>query len=396
MVYLNEAALLTDFPALEPWWRRHGHAGLAAWLLAHAAVISEAQLLPNPVNTPIEAGARVPAWRPPRYGRALVIDVAEVYDALPDAARGDLPRAPEGLLDIKGAGVAPGRRPDHALHSDGLLFLGEALQELSMQTLIEAALDYAESPHAAVPCYAVLDLGFDAVLRDGTRLPAGCQVRRAHRRELHGVELPDLGSAHQRELLKVESLLRHFGLTSADGALVELRADPRGGVRVMRGQGALRYLDPAEVARVLTPLGLGPPLQADGLNVQAARREGPGLDLVDFGQYRAQRRFERPVLSLVRDREIQWGGLLRPEHPAFVQPRPELALDPAWWSDEALGPEEQARFGGQARRSRQELSSFSVADALRAGGLDPAEALDLLAEPIRRAVERWPRSATSR
>src|SRR5262245_10700179 len=85
-----------------------------AWLLRHGAVISETQLQYTITSEKIEAFGPVRvAYRPPRYGRALVVQLA---DSWPDSAYRGSNRPPPGLLDVKGCGVAVGRVPELKLH----------------------------------------------------------------------------------------------------------------------------------------------------------------------------------------------------------------------------------------------------------------------------------------
>jgi len=56
----------------------------------------------------------------------------------------------------------------------------------------------------------------------------------------------------------------------------------------------------------------------DRVNVQMCRDftlDPLDVQLVDFGHYEFRERFERPLLSSVGDRLLNWGGLLMPENP---------------------------------------------------------------------------------
>jgi len=172
---LDRALLEHDFPFL----REETH--LARFLVEHAAFVSRPQARQSAVNSPIATtGIETTAYRPPDYGRAFV---------LPVLRNG----RPAGLLDVKGAGVAPRRRPSLAPHASGLMFLGEALREAVYTRLVDAALRHAGLRCRALPVYGVVDLGFDAYLPNGRSLPAGLLVRRAHRRPAcsGGLKHPD-------------------------------------------------------------------------------------------------------------------------------------------------------------------------------------------------------------
>jgi len=96
VVFVDHVLVQHDFPALSDAALGEVPARCdevrAHWLLEHAGVVSAAQTRQNLVNTPIETiGEERPAWRPMRYGRALVVDAGP----------------PAGLLDLKGVGLAP-------------------------------------------------------------------------------------------------------------------------------------------------------------------------------------------------------------------------------------------------------------------------------------------------
>src|SRR5262249_31617144 len=80
-----------------------------AWLLEHAALISESQVGQAVVNTPIPYyGEPVDVYRLPRGGRAFSVPVqADPAAPLPAG------EPAEGLLNLKGVGVGPGITPRH-------------------------------------------------------------------------------------------------------------------------------------------------------------------------------------------------------------------------------------------------------------------------------------------
>jgi hypothetical protein len=293
-----------------------------AWLVDHMAIISASQAAQTIVNEPIRtSGVRVEAFRPPRYGRSLVVpaDVA--------ALTGKPGRI---LVDVKGCGIAPGRLPAAADHQNGLLLLSQALEEYVMQQVLETALAAAGVDVRGVPVYGLLMLDFLVAGPAGGRQPAGLLVRRSHRRPLNGVELAPRGSTEQRVQLMVELILRRYGLTSVSAA-TRLEIQRQNGRLVCRYAGVDRYdVDDAFLRGLLEDLGREPPQAFEAANIQYAH--GPSdspLDvmLVDFGHYEARERFDLPLLSLVRDRRLQWGGVLFPEDPGFVQPDPRERMN---------------------------------------------------------------------
>jgi len=329
VVYANLSALRHDFPALrsEALASRHRElhqqsgaeraaserALIERWLLSHGAVISARQAEPNTVNTPVRtAPASIAAYRPTRYGRALVVTVEG------------------GLLDIKGAGVGAQTRPDRSYYGTGLCELSETVRDLLMQWIIDELLRRTAPDLFTVPVYAVLDLGFDVHRSDGALVPAGAQLRRAHRRPRHGAEIPPTGSPEELLKAEVELVLRSHGLTSCSaGTRFELfeeagRLAVRYGGKPVQGLGELARRRLRRLARFERGRA-----EFDAINVQLARdvqsRWGRA-QLVDFGQYQFEREFTRPLVNLVRDRPLRFGGVLWPDDPRFVRPHPALHL----------------------------------------------------------------------
>jgi hypothetical protein len=382
VVFLHRALLQHDFPALGDEALARAHPGLrrkrgeereravsallARWLVQHAALISRPQVTQTEVNSPIRtipgrAGRRT-AHRPPDYGRAVV---ARVPGGLLD-----------GLLDIKGAGIAPGRRPSFASHGTGLLFLGEALREVAFGELVDAALCHAGSPCRTLPVYGVLDLGFDALmLPEGPIHPAGLLVRRAHRRPPWGGGLKPAGSPLVALELELELLLRRYGLTSVGPMTrIELAGDAR--------RLAVRYgftplsLKSQDLRRIRQRTGFaGGALVLEGTNVQLTREaeRGPGeAQLVDFGAYRTRERFAGPLASLVSSRLLRLGSILHPHDPRYVQPDPALGL-----------PDRMFDQQGEADLP------YDLAKGFRSGALSGDEVRQELDRMIREATARW-------
>ena len=309
------------------------------WLLCNAAVVSRGQLEAEGVNTPIEVhGEPVEAYRPPRYGRAVVVSLANNRGALPGALEPAWDDEPDGLLDVKGAGVAPGVRATTDVHGTGLMELGEALSDLVFQEAVEAVFRHARTLFTGVPVYAVLDLGFDLRKPGGEEVPAGLQVRRSHRRPRGGAELPPSGSDGQFVKFEIEMLLRQYGITSSNVAslmTIERRDDGRleifyGGHPVDKGY----WRNKRQEEEFLAAIGADGPARFEGVNVQLTReikRHPSRAQLVDFGSYGVHERFEHPVLSLVCDRLMRWGRAIGPENPHFPVPHEDFRLPMEHW-----------------------------------------------------------------
>ncbi len=70
-------------------------------------------------------------------------------------------------------------------------------------------------------------------------------------------------------------------------------------------------------------------LSFDGINLQHTREISSAptqATLVDFGAYDIREGFDRPLLSLVSDKLLRWGGSILPDYADFVRPAPELQI----------------------------------------------------------------------
>lgn len=382
VLFAEHALLQRDFPRLrtQAWIEREpGLASLApgqltiavheridAWLLRQAAWISVPQAAQQLVNGPVTTGAQTrPGWRPPRYGRAAVV------------ATDDGP----GLLDLKGVGVPEGQRPRLASHANGLCLLEELLREICFNWML-AHIFTATRVGAAtsvgfwcVPNYGLIDAGFDARRFDRpTWSRAAVLVRRAHRRPRGGIELPRVGDREEQLKFEVEMLLRSYGLTSTNNWTRLHVAVERGQPRFVYHDRVIEGLSRERALELLARLGPAPIIH-EGVNVQFTRDiDGPGCkaQLIDFGQYEWRERFELPVASLVRDRELRWGGAIRPGDRGYVQPHPRLQLPGRLWS---AGP----------------LLDFvaELAEQVRTGRIAGASLRAALADRIAQSVAGW-------
>lgn len=361
VVFADLAALLHDFPALGPLDDATA-ARVDGWLLEHAALVTARQVAQTEVNTRISvvAPARL-VHRPTQYGRAVVAPV------------------PGGLLDIKGVGVAPDRAPSVRLHENGLVQLGEAIQELLLQWIIDAILGHAtRGRFCTLPVYALIDPGFDALTVDGRRVPAGVIVRRAHRRPKYGIELPLPGSPEELVKFEIEMLLRQYGVSSCNiGTTLELSART-GEPAIHYGQFAplpLGRLTPAEqrmVRRWTRYHDDDEPRRFEVVNIQLCREiavDPSRATIVDFGHFGLKARFEVPVVSPVRGRLLRWGGAIWPDSPHFVQPHPRLAVAPTLW---------------------QGAASWNLADSYRSGAVTGREVRERMLGVIDHATRSWP------
>jgi hypothetical protein len=294
------------------------------WLLHHAAIMSETQLQYTSTSEAISAiGPSRIGYRPPRYGRALVI---QLNDTWPNRA---FPNG--GLLDVKGCGVAPGQVPQLREHRSGLLGLATAFCELATQYIVEKIFDHARvNDVRGVGVYAILDLGFRLRLTDGASVPAGAIIRRAHQRPPGNIERPDYGGEQHRIKLAIEFLLRRFGVTSCSPTM-QFQIWREGEELHSLFRGGLDRIPMAVLERFLGRMSLQPPVMFDLVNVQLVR--GATLSplsatLVDFGQYDfIEKDFVHPLACLVEDRPLRWGGFIDRASPYWVQSEPEISVD---------------------------------------------------------------------
>ena len=307
------------------------------WLLIHAGVLSQPQQLASAVNGPVEVTGEVAGFRPPGHGRGVVVPVAGQLGG----------GGPCGLLDLKGIGVAPGRMPSHALHSDGLEYLGVALGDYVIKCVVDRIFTHAGGHLHTLPVYAVLDLGVELTGGWNGTGPAGVHVRRAHRRLPHR-HMHQRGSPAQQLAIEMESLLRQYGITSstlgsairftphACGATIDFGYSARmeitgEGIRFRVGD---RSVDPQLSAQDLAYLAdlmlTGRELTIERMNLQLTEATGKpesSYHLYDFGHFNVRGRFQFPLASSVYDGPLGLGKLAWPNEGSFVQPVGSLLVD---------------------------------------------------------------------
>lgn len=376
VLFADHERLCADFPWLSG-------REIDGWLLANAALASAAQVVQEVVNTPIpHAGPPLPVYRRPRGGRAFMVAV----DDGPGRS---------GLLDLKGIGVGPGVTPRHGPYSDGLLALNEALEEIAIQLLVEAVFRHAGADYHALPFYAIVDLPFDVLGQGDRRLPACVLTRRAHRRPPG--DLPLHGSVEQAASLEVELLLRRYGISSTGPALTyELTRDADGVFHDTMGGRELKRATQEQLAAFWAVTGKLGWRRFAALNVQLTRGVEAGrVELIDFGQYSVQERFEDPLLSKVDDRPFGWGGVILPGSPHWVQPDPALAIPVERWGRVHVGDAERRRLGASPDKelSRLELRCSELAHDVRAGRIDGGEVRTALERFVADATAHWPESS---
>jgi hypothetical protein len=378
--FINAQALsaaiapMSDRPTLD-------QAMAGAWLVKNASVMSARQVLPSEVNGPVRvSGEQVRAARPPRYGRALVVP-AEASAFTADVGN--------VLLDVKGCGVAPDRTPSAADHCNGMLSLPQAFEEYTKQRVLEVVFQRAGVAVQGIPVFGILHLGFPVRMPDGTFHPAALMIRQSHVRPQNGIELAKQGTEDQRAQLQVELILRQHGLTSCSTA-TQLQLVRNGGeVKCIYG-GIERHDVPQRWLHEL----LGPEQQRltfDCTNIQHAR--GPVVaplqaSLVDFSHYEARPRFEFPLLSLVVDRPLNWGGALWPHDSRWIQPNAACVDLPLLGPREVPGPlRDWYGLGGSQTLPGASLLGLQLSHDFSRGLLTPSD--------VSTAIETFAAEATS-
>lgn len=244
-----------------------GAEGFEPALLDYCAVMSEAQLNGDGVNTPVPVvGEPFPVRRPPGYGRVVVV------------------ATPWGELDVKGAGVGPGIRPTTAQHGTGLLDLPSAIVELCTERLARQAL--APCGIETVRCAALILLPVDttrtAVSGGGT--PCALLVRKAYPRVNIGPDHAALWLPVFEFARRCEAALRQVGLTSTSVDIEVTLASTNGHSRVRIGKADAPGAFADALAALLERQGIGSCETLDFLNVQfCLDRHRQKLMLVDFG-----------------------------------------------------------------------------------------------------------------
>jgi hypothetical protein len=343
------------------------------WLLASAAYMSDTQCRQNDFNSEIPVDQGATGYRPPTYGRALVVPVQATKDPRQPDVEAPYSTMP-GLLDIKGAGAGPGKKQTSEFN--GLEYLACALNEYVIKRAVDAIFEREVPTMWTVPVYAVLDLGFE--VREGHlgSGPAGMHVRRAHRRVLHSGHT---GPTYANVSMDVEMALRKYGLTATGsfGRVVIEETDGKLTTTIFRQ--AQTPTTPAEVGLCLRILKKGQRVVIDRTDVQLARgAEWPPAtgQMYDFGNVHACASFSRPVgyLFSMSEKTTIW-----PDDGRYVRPDPVLRLPSETWVRSVL----MKRCVNLAKQFRENAI----------GREDLWRGLEL---PLQQMVDRWRKNEGSR
>ena len=335
---LQDDAMENEFPRLKSLkgnakQKAHCHK-IDEWIIRNTAFVSQRQAKQSVVNTTIAIGNEtVKAYRPTGYGRALVFSTEENDKQLLPANKRETVFE-NRLIDVKGTGVAPGLQPVNAPYSNGLNRLAFALFELIIRELLQRIFRHCNTAIQTLPLYAIIDPGFDEQNWKMPFTPAAFMVRRAHRRPKNSVGLYPYGSSGQLVQIEIEQLLRKYGITSVNTATtVKVKVGKeKGELRIHYGDQLVDFFsekERMEIERVSHCKEDIDTISFDGINIQYTREIG--LDptiatLVDFQSYTIKERFDDPLLSLVSDKPLRWGGAVWPHDEDFVRPDPSLQI----------------------------------------------------------------------
>jgi hypothetical protein len=301
VVFANYELLAHDFPRLA----RSRRTAIDNWLVEHAGIISCAQSQQTVTNTRIRLSRRrVRAFRPPVYGRAVVLDTGD------------------GLLDVKGVGVRDGVVPSAAPHCSGVLSLSVAFGEVLFEWLAAAALKKARSICEVLPSYAVIDLGFDVIEEGRDREPACALVRRAHTRpRILWAKNADPGLSVAHILRDVAFDLRRRAIDAPTKSYI---VEEQNGVLTVLIHGTPFRFEGAEAMRVASLVRYrGSRLAVEPLNLQFTSGmcgSPPRPQLIDFGFYLARHRFIEPLyIPTTWSYVAMEGDVTHPDDPRYVR-----------------------------------------------------------------------------
>jgi hypothetical protein len=386
---LNDASLTTRNPE---YTTDQKETVIDEWLIRNASFISGPQSQQERVNSPIYYEDEITTvYRPATYGRAVIYSIAENNKAF---HKGNVPAEEandKGLLDVKGAGIAAGKRPTFDSHGDGLLTLEDAFIEYLNQQLIQGIFLHAETKFETLPIYAIIDLGFEVKRPNGARSQACLLLRRAHTRPENSGGLPKYGSDQQLIQLEVELLLRRYGITSSNYITsIEIWKEHEkmrltyGGKRV-HNLTEDQWKNIKEVSHFKDKK-----ICFEGVNVQHTGEYSnqPGAancTLVDFGGYRVRSVHKNPILSLVSDRLMRWGGTVFPHFDKFVQPDTNIAVPIEHWGK--IG--NLYGFKTAYRDLKQDIVCKGLADAYRTKELNNKTTIERLDAYLQTATLQW-------
>lgn len=302
------------------------------WLLSHA-LISAAQAASSGWWRYVDRSQSRTCFRGERAGRSCLSPLShEIQDPV-ELYLKDPETFSRSFVDIKGVGVRHGAMPSTHPYRTGLLPLQKAVDDYVKSILVEKVLLHCGAPFSTVTALAVIDSGFHMSENGRDNSTACMLVREAHLRP-PGSDLPMMGSLAQRYGLEAELILRSYGITSADSRLQITKQDNHY-VCMLNNQIAHTDCSEELCRKLVADYQISLPFEADRINIQMTwdsnYSERSKFRLVDFGHYEGVSVFNRPLLSLVRDRPFGWGGVLQTDSPYFIQPADKRLVQTEQW-----------------------------------------------------------------
>lgn len=394
-LYCDERAVMRDFGWLIRHERGRGSQSdrCRDFLARIGSVLGAPNLDAPEVNSkPKTLAETVSCLRPPRYGRAGVLDLCEFF---PRARPDDDDTT---LVDVKGIGVAEDCTPQPVNRKTGLLTLVDALQEM----INKAILDYIFAAEGVgLRCneiYGIVDIGVRGYSHYfDVPLPCVVLLRRAHFRAPDNDELPAYGSPEDHAKCTIEWMLRRYGVTSAPAQCSLCVSEDEAGrlIATLDGQDLLGRVPPAILRHHLDLCGLELPQTIRFINIQAASdlTVAPlSGTVIDLGHYTVLHAFDdHHLVAPVKDRPLNWGRLFRRGDNNWVDPDPAVRADPMRLGKASFAPEvvRTMPLAEQMVRSHEAgmiPGSMREAARLTAFFLSGAIAPDRLAEAAERFV----------
>ncbi len=387
VLYVNEFALRRDFSFLGD------VLDCREFVARVGSILSEPNFDAPDVNLPPDRGCvEATCLRPPRYGRAGVVDAREILGICGNGG--------QALVDVKGIGVAPGNTPLPCNRRTGLLTVLDAIQELINQVLLDGIFEREGVDVACNEIYGITFAGiygYSQYFRDF--VPCVSLLRRAHLRNADNNELSPFGSEENAAKVRIERLLRRYGVTSAPAQCALRVWEENGMLKATLDGNDLTGHIPEKLLRYhFEVVGLEIPQTIRFVNIQTAgpiSAEPLSARLIDLGHYTVLSSFgDHHLVTVVSDRPLNWGQLFRNDGPDWVEPDPGCvvnaeALGKGSFADNVLDQLPLSSLMRQSQRNGTIPGSMRQAGHLTAAWLSsalPAEEISLAAIDFARAT----------
>lgn len=277
------------------------------WLSVVGGVLSVNQLQNMEMNgktIDLDKYTNLKAIRPPKYGRAAVLSTLDFPHLNIPLSEGD------GLLDVKGCGIAEGRIPSTELkNSNGLLLLDEAIREFLLFYILDGLPGQQNiKPFKVLEYLGVVDLGIRVKIPDLPAIPVCTLIRAPHFRDPENNDRPLTRSKMLSRKVEIEKYLQRYGISSStdgykiwrDGESIRLKHDK-----------TTYDLSKEELEKFISKRNLKLPYEAGTINVQLCdclEWSDESCALVDLSHYHClDSSMHETSVALARDGENDWG-----------------------------------------------------------------------------------------